>query len=151
MREPPLSIEEFEQTLAGYDEILDQFQLNRSQSQVHIQQFSKVEAAKPVVLDVVVERLEQLELKVNKILKQLEEQDGRKRFLKYKTSERTPVGKPVCYACGKPGHMARLCPKETNTHQPYPVILEMSEIPTVNLISNESDFIVVQEEVLKWY
>ena len=62
------------------------------------------------------------------------------------TSERTPGVKPVCYACGKPGHIARLCPKETNTHQPHPVIQVMSELPTVNLISNESDFIVVQEE-----
>ena len=56
--EPPLSIEEFEQTLAGYVEILDHLQLNRGQSQVHIQQISKVETAKPVMMDVIVERLE---------------------------------------------------------------------------------------------
>ena len=68
--EPPLSIEEFEQTLAGYVEILDHLQLNRGQSQVHIRQISKVEAAKPVMMDVIVIRLEQLEFKVNKILKQ---------------------------------------------------------------------------------
>ena len=72
--EPPLTIEEFEQTLAGYDEILDNLQFNRGQGQIHIQQISKVEGAKPVT-EMIVGRLDQLEAKVNKILKQVEEQD----------------------------------------------------------------------------
>ena len=129
LRSSPSSLTDAMSTAVDSDEVEDALQRLGHR----IEEPMDVSAAAPpqTTLDTLSKQLERLTTKIAKVEIQVHQnasKRGPQRFGNRKTW--TSEGRPICFHCNLPGHIARQCPRRSNQATPKPMDIS-SVLPTV--------------------